>query len=283
MVKKTKKPRHPIGELLEPKRALIRPESVGLPQPPADRPGPKAEGLTQNDMDILLKRSGRTYNRLECGQLRFPPDDYLVSVGRLLNLTADEYTMLWLLARGHRPTHPLHPPTGLAGPELWQEACDGQRHMMYVTDLAWTLLAHNSAFADMFAHGVAPANTARWMLLTEEGRTTLMDWETTWAPSLSAQLQAALAENPSSEVLQKIDADVRADAVAGPIYNSVTTPSIAPDGVVRRLRHPLYGPGAAKMVAANPYASPGARMIIVIFEPEETAEDGRQDISTSSH
>ncbi|MER7688260.1 XRE family transcriptional regulator [Streptomyces sp. NPDC097610] len=268
MAKKARTREHPLGLLLAPKRRLIRPESLGLPKRAAGRPGPKAEGLTQSHMDILLNRAQRTYNRFERGQLPNPPDDFLVAVGRLLKLTPDEYTMMWLHARGHRPTHPLETPVGLHAPDLWQEACDGMGHMMYVTDLAWNMYAHNTAFADMFIGGKAPQNTARWMLLTEEGRTTLMDWETTWAPSLSAQLQAALAEHPDSEELRQIDADVRADPVAGPIYRSGAAPSIAPDGVVRRLRHPLHGPGVAKMVAATPIASPGARMIIVIFEPE---------------
>ncbi|MEU6277477.1 XRE family transcriptional regulator [Streptomyces populi] len=219
-------------------------------------------------MDILLERAQRTYNRFERGQLPHPPEDFLVKVGQLLELTPDEYTMMWLYARGHRPTHPLAPPAGLHSPELWQQACEGMGHMMYVADLAWNTVAHNTAFADMFIGGEAPKNTARWMLLTDEGRTTLMDWETTWAPSLSAQLKAAMAEHPDNLDLRQIDAEVRADPVAGPIYLADSKPSIAPDGVVRRLRHPLYGPGLAKMVAATPIASPGSRLIIVMHEPE---------------
>ncbi|MFG3156733.1 XRE family transcriptional regulator [Streptomyces sp. NPDC048219] len=269
MAKKTRKREHPLGLLLAPKRRLITPESVGLPKRAKGRPGPKAEGLTQAHMDILLNRADRTYNRLESGRWPNPPEEYLVAVGRLLKLTPDEYHLLWLHTRGHRPAHPLYPEAGVRAAELWQEACDGQRHMMYVTDLAWNVIAHNPAFAAMFVSGKAPQNTARWMLLTEEARTTLMDWETSWAPSLSSQLQAALAENAHSEDLRAIDADVRADPVAGPIYTAPGSPSIAPDGVVRRLNHPLYGPGIAKMVASAPYASPHARAIIVIFHPDD--------------
>jgi hypothetical protein len=216
-------------------------------------------------MDQLLARAEKTYGRFERGRLPHAPDDFLLGVGRLLRLTQDEYTSMWLYARGHRPTVALDPEAGATVSTLWQEACDGQRHMMYVTDQAWNTLAYNDPFADMFHNRQVPANTARWMLLTEEARHTLKGWEGTWAPSVSAQLQAALAEHPDSEVLQEIDEDVRADPVAGPIYSHPEVASIAPDGVVRAFHHPLHGPGIAKMVASAPYASPGARAIIVIY------------------
>ncbi|MEU5476808.1 MmyB family transcriptional regulator [Streptomyces mirabilis] len=259
---------HPLTLLLKPKRARIRPEDVGRPARPADTPGPKQDGLTQSQMDELLNRADKTYGRFERGKLPNPPEDFLSDVGRLLCLTQDEYTTMWLHARGHRPTVPLDPEVGLTVPSLWQEACDGQRHMMYVTDLAWNTLAFNNAFADMFHNRQVPANTARWMLLTDEARHTLAAWHTVWAPSVSAQLQAALAEHPENDVLQQIDKEVRADPVAGPIYSAPEVASIAPDGVVRPFQHPLYGPGVAKLVASAPFSSPGARAIIVIYVPD---------------
>ncbi|MFD9223538.1 XRE family transcriptional regulator [Streptomyces sp. NPDC060064] len=219
-------------------------------------------------MDLLLQRATKTYGRFERGRLPHPPEDLLVAVGRLLRLTTDEYTTMWVHARGHQPTHPLAPDAGTVVAANWQEACDGQRHMMYVTDLAWRVLYFNRAFADMFEGRQVPENTARWMLLTEEARTTLVDWEATWAPSVAAQLRTAYAEHGNNETLAALDRDVRADKAAGPIYTEGSDASIAPDGVDRRLRHPLLGPGLAKMVASTPFAAPGARAIVVIFEPD---------------
>ncbi|MEU6355969.1 XRE family transcriptional regulator [Streptomyces sp. NPDC047072] len=260
---------HPLAWLLQPKRAAIRPQDVGLPARAADTPGPKQDGLTQSHMDQLLNRADKTYGRLERGKLPNPPEDFLADVGRLLQLSQDEYATMWLHARGHQPTVPLDPEGVMPLSTLWQEACDGQRHMMYVTDLAWNMLAYNSAFADMFHQRQVPQNTARWMLLTEEARHTLKGWRRIWAPSVSAQLQAAIAEHPDNEVLQKIDKEVQADPVAGPIYRRPDVASIAPDGVVRPFHHPLYGPGTAKMVASAPFSSPGARAIIVIYAGDE--------------
>ena len=260
---------HPLTWLLQPKRTAIRPEEVGFPARPADAPGPKQDGLTQSQMDQLLNRADKTYGRFERGKLPHPPEDFLADVGRLLRLTQDEYTTMWLYARGHRPTIALDPEEPAPVPNLWQEACDGQRHMMYVTDLAWNTLAYNSAFADMFLGRQVPANTARWMLLTEEARHTLKGWRGIWAPSVSAQLQAALVEHPDNDVLQQIDKEVRADPVAGPIYSHPDVASIAPDGVIRPFHHPLYGPGITKLVASAPFSSPGARAIIVIFVADE--------------
>ncbi|MFJ5779957.1 XRE family transcriptional regulator [Streptomyces sp. NPDC093094] len=222
-------------------------------------------------MDQLLNRAEKTYGRFERGRLPHPPDDLLAGIGRLLRLSTDEYTTMWLYARGHRPTVPLGPETGLSVSCLWQEACDGQRHMMYVTDLAWNLLAHNTAFADMFRDRAVPANTARWMLLSDEARHTLTGWRRIWAPSVSAQLRAALAEHTDNDVLRKIDQEVRADPVAGPIYRRPDVASIAPDGVARPFRHPLHGAGTVKLVASAPFSSPGARAIVVIFSADRLA------------
>lgn len=262
---------HPLARLLQPKRAAIRPQDVGLPARMACAPGPKQAGLTQSQMDQLLTRADKTYGRFERGRLPNPPEDFLADVGRLLRLTQDEYATMWLHARGHQPTVPLDPESASPLSALWQEACDGQRHMMYVTDLAWNMIAYNSAFADMFDQRQVPENTARWMLLTEEARCTLKGWRGIWAPSVSAQLQAAIAEHPDNEVLQEIDRDVQADPIAGPIYSRPDVASIAPDGVVRPFHHPLYGPGTAKIVASAPYSSPGARAIIVIYARGEGA------------
>lgn len=263
---------HPIAALLEPKRALVRPEDHGLPTPRSGKPGPKTAGLTQVDMDTLTNRGERTYNRLVLGLLANPSEKYLVTVAEILQLSVDEYTLLCIYALGHKPVQQLEHVIDLAARDLWQAACDAQREMMYVTDHAWTLLVHNQAFADLFVGGRAPRNTARWMLLTDEARTTLADWETTWAPAVSAQVQAALAEHPTNDVLRRLEADVRADPRAGQIYTRCNEASIAPDGAVRRLLHPLRGPGTASMVAASPYASPGARMIIVMFVPDRAQE-----------
>lgn len=266
MSRRGKQSAHLIAALLEPKRAAIRAEDHGLPSPRSGKPGPKAEGLTQVDIDTLTDRAPRTYNRLVHGLLVNPKEAYLASVAEILQLSVDEYTLLCIYARGHKPVQQLNPVIDLAARDLWQAACDGQREMMYVTDLAWNLLVHNQPFADLFVGGLVPRNTARWMLLTPEARITLMDWETTWAPAVSAQVQAALAEHPTNEVLRRLEDDVRADRHAGRIYTGCTEASIAPDGAVRRMLHPLHGPGTARMVAASPYASPGARMIIVMFD-----------------
>ncbi|MER5985646.1 XRE family transcriptional regulator [Streptomyces sp. NPDC001787] len=272
MPKRGSKSAHLIAALLEPKRAAIRAEDHGLPSPRSGKPGPKTKGLTQVDIDTLTNRAERTYNRLVHGLLANPKEAYLAAVAEILQLSVDEYTLLCIYALGHKPVQQLEPVIDLAARDLWQAACDGQREMMYVTDLAWNLLVHNQPFADLFVGGLAPRNTARWMLLADEARTTLVDWESTWAPAVSAQVQAALAEHPINDVLRRLEDDVRADPQAGPIYSGCTEASIAPDGAVRRMLHPLRGPGTARMVAASPYASPGARMIIVMFESQTSPQ-----------
>ncbi|MGW1363040.1 MmyB family transcriptional regulator [Streptomyces chartreusis] len=260
---------HPLKLLLKPKRERIRPEDVGLPPRRPGTPGPKQPGLSQSQIDKVLKRGHKTYNRFENGRLDNPPEDFLAALGRLLRLTQDEYALMWVHGRGHQPTVPMTPGEGMTVPSHWQRVVDGQREMAYVTDLAWNVEYSNAPFADMFLNRKVPENTAKWMLLTSEARETLTCWETIWAPSVCAQLRAASTEHPYSEQLKEIAEAVIADPVAGPIYEDPDLVSRAPDGGIRPFRHPLKGPGSVELAAAMPFATPGARLIVVTFIPDE--------------
>ncbi|GAA3395101.1 XRE family transcriptional regulator [Streptomyces roseoviridis] len=150
---------------------------------------------------------------------------------------------------------------------MWQEAVDGIGHMAYLTDASWNLLAHNRHFADMHPGRRVPANTLRWMLLDREARgTSLVDWDTVWAPLVLPQLRAALAARPEDATLRRIEREVRADPALGPMWEACGA-HIHPDGDERPLHHALHGPGHVSICAAQPLTAPGARLIIMLFRP----------------
>ncbi|MFJ4923773.1 helix-turn-helix domain-containing protein [Streptomyces sp. NPDC088725] len=251
-----------LRTLLRERRALIDPESHGLSRPTGQ--GRRAPGLSQQQVDQLLNRAIHTYHRLEAGTYPNPPVDLLRDVAQLFALNEQEWVSLCRYARAQDPPGPLHTSSGKAVPGAWQEAVDGITHMAYITDASWDLLTCNEAFADLFPAGQVPANIMRWMLLEEEARKTLTDWENAWAPPVMPQLRSALASRPDDLTLRQIENEIYADPVGAPLYEAGGA-SIHPDGDERPILHHRHGAGWVTMCAAQPLTAPGARLIILVF------------------
>ncbi|MFD3516253.1 helix-turn-helix domain-containing protein [Streptomyces sp. NPDC058657] len=254
-----------LKALLKARRERIDAETMGFVRTPG-RQGRRARGLSQTQVDQLINRAAGVYHRLETGTYTNPPFDLLADVARLFRLDEQEWVSLCRYARASDPPAPLYPRSGKEVPGAWQEAVDGISHMAYVTDCSWQLVAHNKAFDALFPSGTPPENTLRWMLLDPAARTTLQNWDTDWAPFVLPQLRTALAARPRDRVLRAIEADVMADPVTGPLYEQGVA-YIHPDGDIRPLHHPQHGRGWVTMCAAQPMSAPGARLIVLIFQP----------------
>lgn len=253
-----------LRALLKDLRAQIKPEDVGLP--PNQGRGRRAEGLSQQQVDLLINRGGHAYHLLETGKMPNPSHDLLRNVAELFRMDEHEWIILHRYALDQHPPGPLRRESGYHVPATWQTAVRGIEHMAYVSDAAWNVLAHNDAWTTMFVDGVSPANTLRWMCLDPVARNvTLTDWETMWAPRVLPQLRAAVAarRDPQLELLEK---EVLEDPVARKIYRTATT-NIHPDGQERPLNHATLGPGWITMCSAQPEGSPGARLMILLFQP----------------
>ncbi|MGW0904491.1 MmyB family transcriptional regulator [Streptomyces sp. NPDC002853] len=255
-----------LRALLRERRALIAPESHGFSRPTGQ--GRRARGLSQHQVDQLLHRAIGTYHRLESGSYPNPPASLLRDVALLFGLNEQEWVSLCRFALLQEPPGPLHQSSGKEIPGVWQEAVESIRHMAYVTDASWDMLAYNEPFAELFPNGNVPGNTMRWMLLDPEGRRSLTNWHTAWAPMVLPQLRAALAARPDDEVLRQIEKEVLADPEAAPLYGAGDFFS-HPDGDERPLYHAQQGPGWLTMCAAQPMTAPGARLIIMVFHPGE--------------
>ncbi|WP_331746792.1 helix-turn-helix transcriptional regulator (plasmid) [Streptomyces sp. NBC_00873] len=253
-----------LRNLLKERRALVQPEGHGFERPTGQ--GRRAPGLTQHQVDQLCHVSLGTYRRLESGAYPNPPVDFLRDVAVLFALNEQEWRSLCRYAGIGDPPAPLNPRSGKEVPGVWQEAVDGITHMAYVTDASWELIAHNAPFARLFPNGRVPTNTMRWMLFDPDGRNTLTDWATTWAPLVLPQLRAALAARPDDDILRRLEKEAIADPDTAPIWDAGGA-HIHPDGDERPLLHAQDGPGWVTMCAAEPMTAPGARLIVLVFHP----------------
>ncbi|MFB7741190.1 helix-turn-helix domain-containing protein [Streptomyces sp. NPDC056132] len=256
-----------LKNLLEQKRAEIRPEDMGLPRPSA-RQGRRAPGLTQSQIERLLNRADGVYQRLESGRYANPPADLIQDVARLLGMNEHEWDALWRYATGTEAPHPLHPSSGQTVSDVWLNVLPHFSDMAYINNESWEVLGGNDVWKRLFPDHTPPQNTMRWMLLHPDAHRILTDWETAWAPLVIPQLRAALASRPDDEILRTIEKDVLADPVVGPLYKSVPDRFVTLDGDERPLLHPEHGPSWVTVCAAEPVGSPGARLIILRLSSE---------------
>ncbi|WP_331723417.1 helix-turn-helix domain-containing protein [Streptomyces atratus] len=258
-----------LKNFLYERRAGIKPETVGLARPTGS--GRRAAGLAQQQVDDLLGLPIHTCYRLENGKNTNPSPELLRAVAELYHLDEQEWIMLYRYAREQEPPAPLYPDSGYRVHSAWQTVVDGIEHMAYVSDAAWNVLACNKRWVSMFPSGRTPQNTLRWMCLSQEARNVLTDWETAWAPRVLPQLRAALAAR-RDPTLQRLEDDVLADPVAGPLYEARGV-TIYPDGDERPLNHTAHGPGWVTMCSATPESSPGARLMILLFSKDPQRPD----------
>ncbi|PBC72302.1 MULTISPECIES: helix-turn-helix domain-containing protein [unclassified Streptomyces] len=257
-----------LAGLLEARRALIDPATVPGIQV-AQNPGRRAagRGLTQSHVDQMAGYDNNTYNRLINGKIHNPSFKLLRAYANALRLTEQEWVAMCRYARGDDPNSRLHPRSGLEVPGMWKDVIDGSRHMAYITDQSYNLLAHNEPFVSLFAHQQPPPNMMEWMLLSDEARTTLTGWKTVWTPYVLPQLRGARAILPDDETLARIEDAVIKDTECGPLYEERSTAQVHPDGQERPLLHPTLGPCWVQICAAEPLSSPNARVMFVKLNP----------------
>jgi transcriptional regulator with XRE-family HTH domain len=258
-------------ELLRSARARQEPADHGLPVP-GRRRGPRVKGLSQDQMDYLLAWSSSQYSRFERGEL--PSAERLRAVAKLLRCTDAEWEGLHLHLLGVRPPHPLVPGlAAIAAPPQWRRVVEGQRNAAYLTDLCWDVLAVNDPFLQIFPRGEAPTNTLLWMVTAPEARERLVDWRQDWAPTVLAQLRAAVAEHPEHPRLAELVEAVQADPVAGPIWARTFAAHQQPDGQVRRIRHAGRGEEVFQVqLAPGQPGTPGMRTMVLLLDPLDAAE-----------
>ncbi|CAL9646752.1 MmyB family transcriptional regulator [Streptomyces sp. enrichment culture] len=263
--------RRSLKKLLQERRASIDPVTRGFPRR-LPGPGRRAAGLSQEQMDELILRARGTYNRLENGQLAGPGADLLASVAKVLGLSEQEWAFLWQTTRKENPPYPLHSSAGNTLAGMWRKVIESMTDTIaYINDAEWNLVTCNEDFRRVFPRGQAPANIMRWLLLDPEARTDVLpDWADQWAPAMMPHLRQAVELRPDNAALVRLERDVLADPLAGPLYREgAAVPVPFTDGSELPLRHAIYGPGRLTTCLAQPILAPGARINLSIFTPDD--------------
>ncbi|GGS41511.1 helix-turn-helix domain-containing protein [Streptomyces griseoviridis] len=278
-----------LTALLRYRRAQVDPVDAGLPR--RGGRGRRAAGLSQAQVAQLLFRTERWYGQFERGGIDAPPPQLLEDVARVLRMNEQERASLYLYALGQEPPDrsaggpqddPAHDtPAGLSWAGLLD---DVSPHPVAVTDVAWTVVAHNRGFAafhralvgERAGEGTPDGfNLLHWQLLCEEARERqLLGWEAEWARSAAARLRYSLARHPNNRRLRRIEREVLADPRAEAVYRDCAH-TFEPERHSHPIRLDGWGSGRLAILSMRPYSVSRTWLNIMVLEPEpEPAQPG---------
>jgi transcriptional regulator with XRE-family HTH domain len=136
--------RRELADFLTRRRARLRPNDVGLPEPQSGRRR-RTPGLRREEVALLAGVSVDWYIRLEQGRADRPSPSVLDALCQALQLSADERAHLYALARAERP--PIDSPSAESPDESLRRALHtlpaGTPAM--VLGRRWDVLASNEA------------------------------------------------------------------------------------------------------------------------------------------
>ncbi|MEW1599362.1 helix-turn-helix domain-containing protein [Streptomyces sp. NPDC093808] len=227
-----------------------------------------APGITQEETAQLAGVSRRWYNALESGRPANYSDTLLQAVRRILDLTAEEWHVVYRVTRGQTPTEaPVSPLTGLLPDAVRELVEHTQSWAFYLSDHRWDILAYNAKTLDIFPWMMYGLNIMEWALTWPEARTQLIDWQDEWALPMIAQLRVHAEQYRTDERLQAVIDTVRSDATARKLWDAPNLPSITHPASHRPRRLYLARQGgrefAVRFLAFTPMELPSCRLMAV--------------------
>lgn len=195
-----------VKEFLSSRRGKITPDKAGLPAYGGNR---RVPGLRREEVAMLAGVSVDYYNRLERGNLQGVSESVLDSISKALQLDPAEHAHLFDLARAANESPAKR---RKSSPQVVRPSV--QRLLDAMTDApAWVrnnrhdFLAGNrlafALYADYFIDPVRPANSARFMFLSEKSKEFYPNWERT-ADDVVAMLRSEAGTNPYDKDLSDL-------------------------------------------------------------------------------
>ncbi|MGO4432051.1 helix-turn-helix transcriptional regulator [Paenarthrobacter sp. RAF9] len=198
-----------IKDFLATRRAKLLPEQVGLPSGSRRR----VPGLRREEVAVLAGVSPEWYARLEKGNISGVSDDVLYAVARALQLSEEERTYLFELAKAARTTNrsaPRRKDSEVAAPVQWMvdsitlsAAFIRNGRLDIVASNALGRALHAQMFASETTTANGRPNFARFHFLDPASRDFYIDWEA-GAAATAALLRAEAGREPHDRALREL-------------------------------------------------------------------------------
>ncbi len=242
-----------------------------IPGLPAD--SQRRKTVSQETIAALIGVSAKWYGHLERGELNFNySDEFLDRCAYALNLSEDERRVLYFLAVGHEPAALDSTATHDVGDAV-RRIVETLPWPAWVSDQAWDRIVENSAAHAWFPHMAFEKNIMRWVFYYPQSKLQLVDWYTSWAPSMLAQMRAANAKfQNNARLTQVINETLAVNEFARHLWDTQPMVYVHPDGDRRRLLIPdLPDPIEIEIVAWAPMGHPDLRIVMLIPTNEAIA------------
>ena len=263
-----------VKEFLSSRRAKITPDKAGLPAYGGNR---RVPGLRREEVAMLAGVSVDYYNRLERGNLQGVSESVLDSVAKALQLDEAEHAHLFDLARAAN-TSPAK--RRKASPQKVRPGV--QRLLDAMTDApAWVrnnrhdLLAANSLgfalYADIFFDDVRPANTARFVFLSEKSKDFWPNWERT-ADDIVAMLRSEAGSHPYDRDLSDLIGELSTRSETFRTRWAAHNVRFHRTGI-KQLHHSVVGDLELSYEAMELTSDPGLTFLAYTAEPNSASAD----------
>ncbi|MEU2247788.1 helix-turn-helix transcriptional regulator [Streptomyces sp. NPDC019224] len=235
-----------IRDFLARRRAQLTPEQVGLPTSGRRR----VPGLRREEVAVLAGVSTEWYTRLEKGHIGGVSQDVLDAVARTLQLSDDERTYLFDLARAAQPS----PATrrrrkAVDVPPRVQWLLDSiTLSAAFVTNGRLDMTAANGLARALFAPMIGShtagergrPNFARYWFLDDDSHDFADDWDAA-ADSTAALLRAEAGRSPDDKALRELVGEL--STLSTEFRTRWATHNVRiHHGGVKRFHHPDAGP-----------------------------------------
>lgn len=222
--------------------------------------------VTQRELGEACGRSERWYRMLESGAHTRLKRDQCDVLSELLLLGRDEQQALVLYSTGGAGS--VTPAPGYDSPtrRALQALLDQQMpNPTWLLDAHWNVIGYNEAMASWCPWVMEPgANLLRWALLSEEARTTFVDWSK-HAVEYLAMLRFSLLQYPQNAELGALLADVTKDPELAHLWETRSEVTEARGAFYYRVSLPAHNYEIVELESQTlfPAALPDCRLVIL--------------------
>lgn len=257
---------NPLGQFLRARRALVRPEDVGLPAGVRRR----VPGLRREEVAVLAGVSTDYYVRLEQGRERNPSAQVTDALARALGLSEESAAHLRGLASPSGGRRRADSGPEEVGPVLVR-MMEGWHHTpAVVLGRRLTVLAHNALGRALFAGHAHSGDLVRLVFLDPDARQFYPDWERA-AENTVAGLRSAVGTGHDDPRLRETvgELSLRSEEFrrlwARHDIRGKTRET-------KRFRHPVVGELTLDYECLTVNSAPGQQLVVYQAAPDSPSE-----------
>lgn len=255
-----------LGEYLRARRALIRPQDVGLPDD-----GPRrVPGLRRDEVALLAGVSTDYYIRLEQGRERHPSDQVLRSIAGALRLDDDAAVHLFRLGLPVFGARAAAAPT--AAPELVR-LMDGMPDLpAFLVGTAQDILGANAMARELYGGFARYDNLLRMIFLDPYAKSFYGDWDAASRLAVS-NLRASSSQFPADERIERVVGEL---TVHSPAFSNLWARyEVRPRTREKKhFVHPRVGELRLHFETFAVTSAPGQHLSVYSAEPGSASHDG---------